>query len=86
MLLYKTCTRIVVTQTFSYLNFVRVLLQNFSEWSESKLRGLGVLKSKIMTSRLFHLQGVGFKIVNCTQVTKNKWAEAEQCQAQWARI
>ena len=28
------------------------------------------LKSKIMNSRLFHLQGEGCKIVNCTQVAK----------------
>ena len=29
-------------------------------------------KSKIMNSRLFHLQGVGCKIVNCTQVAKKE--------------
>ena len=28
--------------------------------------------SKIKNSRLFHLQGVGCKIVNCVQVTKNR--------------
>ena len=29
-------------------------------------------KSKIMNSRLFHLQGVGCKIANFTQVTKKE--------------
>ena len=30
------------------------------------------LKRKIMKSRLFDLQGVGCKIVNCTQVDKER--------------
>ena len=30
------------------------------------------LKRKIMKSRLFDLQGVGCKIVNCTQVDKKR--------------
>ena len=29
-------------------------------------------KSKIMNGRLFHLQGVGCKIMNCTQVAKKE--------------
>ena len=30
------------------------------------------VQNKIMNSRLFHLRGVGCKIVNCTQVEKNR--------------
>ena len=30
------------------------------------------LEIKIINSRLFHLQGVGCKIVNCTQVAKKE--------------
>ena len=37
------------------------------------------LQSKIMNSRLFHLQGIGCKIVNCTQdAKKENWMNKQK--------